>query len=443
MKRELDRLLPQPLLGIAMSLLGLVTLAYAWTRPTAGLASALTLPPLALALTLGAVVVFADRFPIHFRQNLKVTITTTPLYLSAVLLPPALAGLTAGLSILIAEVMMRSKHDTRPSDIATATGRWIIIASLASLLGHPHWNAGLLSALVLVGVAGFMLGADMFTSALEVAPMSHEPVWHVLLALAKEGTGVEGAQYLVGILGALAALQGMWVLLLLSVPALIIYLSFKNSRELRNSTRVLLENMADTVDLRDPYTGGHSRRVAEYCAGILRELQLPGIEADIIISAARMHDIGKVAVPDDILKKPGRLEAEERRIMEAHARAGATLLSGYPDFRRGRDMVCHHHERWDGSGYPDHLKSYDIPLGARVIAVADAFDAMTSDRPYRKALSLRQAAAALRQESGRQWDPRVVEALLQSIHAQLAEPLVREPVSPAPAQPRAVTVEGI
>src|SRR5581483_2790892 len=110
-----------------------------------------------------------------------------------------------------------------------------------------------------------------------------------------------------------------------------------------------------------------------------------GPEASLIISAARVHDIGKIGIPDDILKKPGKLTSRERAIIESHAARGADLLVRYPDFARGKAIVRHHHERWDGKGYPDGIRGLEIPLGARVIAVADSYDAMTSDRPYRRA----------------------------------------------------------
>ncbi|MCZ7567308.1 MAG: HD-GYP domain-containing protein [Ardenticatenaceae bacterium] len=184
------------------------------------------------------------------------------------------------------------------------------------------------------------------------------------------------------------------------------------------STQQLLESLADTVDLRDPYTGGHSRRVTAFCQGMLRELGISGHEADLIIAAARVHDIGKIGIPDEILRKPGKLTPEEWAIMSAHSARGAELLARYGDFARGAGIVRHHHERWDGQGYPDGLKEFEIPFGARVIAVADSFDAMTSDRPYRRGMSGAQAVSILRKECGRQWDASIVDAFLRCIAAQ-------------------------
>src|SRR5205823_6104683 len=115
----------------------------------------------------------------------------------------------------------------------------------------------------------------------------------------------------------------------------------------------------------------------------------------MVVLAARVHDIGKIGVPDYVLNKEGRFTPEEEAIMQTHADRGADLLKRYSDFARGAEIVRHHHESWDGTGYPQKLKGRDIPFGARVIAVADSYDAMTSDRPYRKAMPHTKAAAIL------------------------------------------------
>jgi len=200
-----------------------------------------------------------------------------------------------------------------------------------------------------------------------------------------------------------------------------IYLACKHVKETQDSTRHLLESMADAVDLRDPYTGGQSRRVTEYSSQILKQLNLHGPEVDLIVTASRVHDIGKIGIPDYVLNKPGALTPEEQALMETHAERGAELLMRYPDFARGTEIVRHHHESWDGTGYPHKLKGTDIPFGARVIAVAASFDAMTSDRPYRKGMSIDKAATILYQERGKQWDATIVDAFLLSIADQLQQ----------------------
>jgi putative nucleotidyltransferase with HDIG domain len=271
--------------------------------------------------------------------------------------------------------------------------------------------------------------------------MSGEPPWRILVAIIRDGGLAEGVQYLIGLLGALAALQEIWALVLLVVPTAIAYLAFKRVKEMRIGTRQMLESMADAVDLRDPYTGGHSRRVAATCVDILTELGIFGPEVDLIVSAARVHDIGKIGIPDEILKKPGLLTPQEKAIMETHTERGAELLARYPDFARGVEIVRHHHERWDGEGYPSRMGGLDTPFGARVLSAADSFDAMTSDRPYRQAVTAQHAATILRQGSGHQWDPAVVDALLRVIEDKTVERPVPA-VEIVPPQPEPIFVRG-
>src|SRR5205814_1252319 len=156
-----------------------------------------------------------------------------------------------------------------------------------------------------------------------------------------------------------------------------------------------VEALADVVDLRDPYTHAHSQRVAGYAAEIARRMQLPAEEVENIRLAARVHDLGKIGVPDHILRKPGPLSDEEWLEMRKHTEVGAELVSKFPEYRRGRELIWCHHERVDGQGYPRALAGMQVPIGARIIAVADAWDAMTSDRPYRQAMPRERALAIL------------------------------------------------
>jgi HD-GYP domain-containing protein (c-di-GMP phosphodiesterase class II) len=280
-----------------------------------------------------------------------------------------------------------------------------------------HWPAAWpdLLAFRLAGAAALLFLLDVLTYPFEVAPMSGEPPSKIMYAVVRDGGLYEAAQYLTAMLAAAAALFQPWTLVLLVVPLYLIYAAFRNAKEVHDGTARLLESLADAVDLRDPYTGGHSRRVAHWVGQILKEMNVHGPEADLIKTAARMHDIGKIGVPDAILNKAGRLTPEEKAIMDSHPERGAELLARFADFANGQKIVRSHHERWDGGGYPDGLKSWDIPFGARVIAVADSYDAMTSDRPYRAAMGVEHASRILRAGRDEQWDPAVVDAFLNCI----------------------------
>jgi putative nucleotidyltransferase with HDIG domain len=171
-----------------------------------------------------------------------------------------------------------------------------------------------------------------------------------------------------------------------------------------------MEGLADALERRDPYTYRHSIRVTEYVWTILDAMpHIPRPTAEAIVAAAHVHDLGKVGSQDGSLKKPAELSPEERREIEQHPAIGAEIVSRLEAYTQSVDTIRHHHERWDGTGYPDGLKGERIPLGSRIIAVADAFDAMTSDRVYRAALSVDEAIAELRKGRGTQFDPQIVD----------------------------------
>jgi putative nucleotidyltransferase with HDIG domain len=172
----------------------------------------------------------------------------------------------------------------------------------------------------------------------------------------------------------------------------------------------LCDAMLSVVDERDSNTGAHERTVGVLAQAVARELGLNAVEIQRIARAAEMHDIGKVATPDTILRKRGRLTRDERAIMQQHSVIGARMLAVIPALADLVELVRHHHERWDGSGYPDGLQGERIPVGARILAVADSYEAMTADRSYRARMNHDQAMAELRCCSGSQFDPRAVAA---------------------------------
>ena len=181
----------------------------------------------------------------------------------------------------------------------------------------------------------------------------------------------------------------------------------------RQSQRTLMTTLsvlADAIDRRDHYTAGHSRRVATYSRTLATELGLPERERDTIERAALLHDLGKIAITDAVLLKPSGLTERERHIIGIHPSAGAEIIRGCGEMDDLVPCVLHHHERIDGKGYPDHLVGGDIPRGARVIAIADSYDAMTTDRPYRRALTSAIAVAELRRVAGTQLDEAFVTA---------------------------------
>lgn len=170
--------------------------------------------------------------------------------------------------------------------------------------------------------------------------------------------------------------------------------------------------LADALDAKCDYTAGHSLRVSQIAVLIGRAMKLSPDELRDIELGGILHDIGKIGVPESILWKPGKLSAEEKEVMSKHPEISAQIIGDLRGLKRAREYVRHHHEFYDGSGYPDHLVGDDIPLGARIILVSDAYDAMTTDRPYRKAIGHDGAIVELKKLRDSQFDPKVVNAFL-------------------------------
>jgi putative nucleotidyltransferase with HDIG domain len=183
-------------------------------------------------------------------------------------------------------------------------------------------------------------------------------------------------------------------------------------QDLERSYDITLEAMGDALDLRDEETEGHSKRVTAYTIALARAMGLDPDELRVIARGAFLHDIGKIATPDSILLKPGKLNAEEMCIMREHCERGYEMVRKIPFLREAAEIVYAHQERFDGSGYPRGLRGNEIPLGARIFAIADTLDAMTSDRPYRKGTTFAAAGEEIARCSGSQFDPQIVELFL-------------------------------
>jgi len=203
-----------------------------------------------------------------------------------------------------------------------------------------------------------------------------------------------------------------------------IAVAIENARlyeELKETFYSIVFALADTIEKRDPYTGGHTKRVMDYSVAIGIEMGLNKKEIEKLRLAAILHDIGKIGIRDEILLKKEKLSDEEFKIIQNHTLYGAEILHYVKQLKDIIPGVKYHHEEFSGSGYPDRLKGYEIPLIARIIAVADTFDAMTTDRPYRKALSVNEAMEELKDKAGKQFDPQVVDAF-QKVFSRIKQP---------------------
>jgi HD domain len=222
---------------------------------------------------------------------------------------------------------------------------------------------------------------------------------------------------------------GWWTAILFGLPLFTTRLAYQRFVEMREMFTQTIGALAEAVDKRDPFTSKHSQRVRTISVDIGRQMRVSAAELEALEWGGLLHDVGKIGVPDSILLKQGKLTREERITMNAHPVLGAQIIGPVQRLAPELPVIRHHHEWYNGSGYPDRLMGDEIPKLARILHVADAFEAMTADRPYRKALSVDQALAELRKFAGVQFDPEIVDAFVKTTWADDAtepgEPEVR------------------
>lgn len=319
-------------------------------------------------------------------------------------------------SILARRDLLKSVTNISTFVSATAIGGMVYHA-LADLSISPVGSAVNLFAALLASAA--FVAVNTTVLAVIIAPIIGMPM-HTLWQSTIRLSAIETVTFpAVGGLVALAAEANAVAVLLLAFPLLGPQIAYRTLIRAQRSVRDTLESLADAVEQRDLYTSNHSIRVTESVKRILHELpDVPYELTETIVQAARVHDIGKVGTRDVTLYKPGPLTTDERREMQRHAEVGSAIVARTHEYRLTAEIVRHHHEAWNGTGYPDKLVAHDIPFGSRVIAVADAFDAMVTDRPYRTGMSSRAAIEEIRRGSGVQFDPVVVSAFLRAMQQE-------------------------
>jgi putative nucleotidyltransferase with HDIG domain len=361
----------------------------------------------------------ADFYPIALPQegNAEVTISCALKTTAAIVFGPYVTILITLFGTILAELMLRRSWYKALFNAAEMTLTFASMSVVYELLYdgyrtpfHSLQNAGAICAMVLAyylvntGLVTMIVALATNTSFLRIwKACFRDTLWNNLTIIP---------------LGAVIAalwLYRPWSVFALALPMVAVRQSFQYIADLQRQTREALVSMADAIDQRDPSTYQHSQRVAIIAEAIAAELQLSEEDVETIRMAARLHDLGKIGMSNALLFKPGRFSDDEQAEFRRHPLISAELVKGFRLFSEGQGLILHHHERYDGAGYPMGLAGEEIPLGSRILAVADSLDAMTSWRVYRAAMPLADAIKEVEKNKGTQFDPGTVDAFMRVV----------------------------
>lgn len=363
----------------------------------------------------------AQVWPLHLSTKMKFTVDDLPTFTAALVLSPFDAMLLAGASTIIGLRFRnaRMRWYNRVFNAAASTlGVAAAVVAYRAFRGPTPPELSASVAIVAAGMAKYLTQSALvdLAVALQLKRRPLERWWE----LHRRDLPYEASLYLLGALAAISAGDDPAALLLFAIPMLAMLVAMRETARVREQTRAAILELADLIDLRDPYTHGHSQRVAMLAERLARRMKLEATQVALIRDAARVHDIGKIGTNDMVLLKQGPLNEAERAEMQRHAEIGHRLLRHIPEFFEGAELVLSHHERHDGGGYPRGLKGDELPIEVSVIAVADSYDAMTTDRPYRKGMPWESVRAELVKGRGTQWRERAVDAFLEMLEEERA-----------------------
>jgi putative nucleotidyltransferase with HDIG domain len=293
--------------------------------------------------------------------------------------------------------------------VLSAFAGWAVLAMTQSAV-RPGDPLGILAQIAAVGGAFAIVnnGLSMLANSLKTGTAISR-VW--ALSLSNVAIGLVSQVPLGWLMSEVANKVGPWAAVLFMVPLLLARYSFSRYTETRDLFYGTVQALSQAIDAKDGFTRGHADRVSRIAGAIARELGIPERDIEQIELAGLLHDIGKIGVEDRILMKPARLDPDEQELMRRHPIYGASILEPSASLRPLVPIVLHHHENFDGTGYPEGLKGEEIPIGSRILIVADTYEAMTSDRIYRKAPGHERAMEQLNRYKGTQFDPVIVRAL--------------------------------
>jgi HD-GYP domain-containing protein (c-di-GMP phosphodiesterase class II) len=366
-------------------------------------------------LLLGGFACAAQIRPLHLSSKLKIDVDDTAVFAAALLFEPFFAMLLAGGAMLASHIWSRREpwygHAFNVAVVVLAVGA--SSAAYRFVAGTDFSATKDITSILAAGVVLYVV-RTVLVDLVVAMHLRRDPRanWRRLHRRAVTQTL---ALYVLGALAALLVNVEPLALVFFVLPVALIYISLSEVSRVRARTRAAIFELADLLDERDPYTHGHSQRVAEYAERVALHMRLSPAQVDLVRESGRLHDLGKIGTPVEVLRKPAALAGHELVAMRAHAEYGARILAKLPDFWEGAALVAAHHERKDGRGYPRGLRGDEIPLEVAIIAVADAYDAMATDRPYRPALAWSEIRGELEAGKGTQWDAAVVVAFVETM----------------------------
>jgi putative nucleotidyltransferase with HDIG domain len=369
------------------------------------------------ALTFGLISTLAQALRYRTGTESSGSLSFIPILASAAIAPDWITVCCVAIASLIAQLFARKPLvKTVFNSAQNALSVALAIAAYLSIGGQPLRHIGDSGSLSLFALFLVFFATNSVCVSVAIGIASNKNAWPIWKEIALGALPYD-------FLSLPVILFFVWIYVeydvvgafVLAVPLLGLRQLYKVNWQLEQTNRELLELMVAAIEARDPYTSGHSRRVAEKTRVIARAVGLREKEIERVVAAALLHDVGKIhEVFGPILSKPGRLTPEEQVIMRTHPVKSAELASTVTQLRDVVPLIRHHHENWDGTGYPDGLKADAIPLGSRIIMFADTIDAMTTDRPYRAALDATSVRKELLRFRGTQFDPQICDALLRS-----------------------------
>jgi putative nucleotidyltransferase with HDIG domain len=423
---------------IFIAFVGIVALVFVRALPAEPL-SALPMQHLWGLFALFGVAVLAEGLAIDFGtgKQARASLAFLPFLASAALFPPVVSVAVASAVVAVSNFGFRrqgfAKGIFNISQVTLSVGLAGLFYTQFSPPVTISQDAGL-NYLAFVGLAAVFFATNIFLMSCALAVIRSQPFLEVALHV----IGPRGSNLWYDLLASPIAIVGLILynekgttgLLILLLPLLLVRYSYLSKLQLEEANRDLLKVLIKAIETRDPYTSGHSLRVATLARLIAKDLELPKRQVDQTEMAALLHDIGKIdSIYASVIRKPYDLNSEERSLIRTHATRGADLLQSLSSVSSHViKAVRHHHERYDGTGYPDGLVGEETPIASRIIMLSDSIDAMLSDRPYRKALTVEKVYAELARCSSTQFDPNIVRVILSRDTLQRAEDLVRRSV---------------